>query len=357
MPVCALKTCKIPSYRVRKLSLSISFHLFPKNISIRHRWLSFCGIKDGPNLYLCSQHFLRSDYENRYMDHARQKLLKNAVPTIRSPPPEIPSARSQRAERKNRSDLVAKLIEEYDSDLLNHENQYPSESRPSPISACDSTEQSNQIPSTKEANLGADVVPTQSSAPPGLLTLSDDVLNDDALETEISAQFSNQFNILTECHSTDLAHAGPESENVEERSAVFSTDAAPTQSNLLPVLTISTDEVIEVVAPKSKVSEQFRSQLNEQTVLYSPDWIHISQEHETFIDHNEQIEDRENITLQPIQNGLDVLLEAIALNENGPREVVSKANSKNAELAREVENQKEIIKKLKQSVCIILLFS
>ncbi|XP_039431385.2 uncharacterized protein LOC120414315 [Culex pipiens pallens] len=104
MPTCQVKTCG-----ATRSNPNVTLHQFPKNPAIRNRWLNFSHSREGPNLFICSRHFLPADYENILMTSSRRKLRKEAVPTIHDP---IESDRSSRASVRNRKKLVADLLEE-----------------------------------------------------------------------------------------------------------------------------------------------------------------------------------------------------------------------------------------------------
>lgn len=118
MPVCCLKSCRVSSYTVKRNNLQISFHAFPKDRAIRKKWLSFCGIPDRPNLYLCSNHFVRTDFGNIYRDDARCTLGRDAVPSVQTP--EVPSEQSILT---NRKEIVTELLQKYDEDKASVQTQ------------------------------------------------------------------------------------------------------------------------------------------------------------------------------------------------------------------------------------------
>ncbi|XP_062548822.1 uncharacterized protein LOC134213610 [Armigeres subalbatus] len=135
MPVCAVNTCNISSSEAVARENVISFHCFPKNKTMRSRWLKFCGIAVDPErtLYICSLHFAEDSFVNNatiqkmVMPHgsSRNLLIKNAYPSIRKPP--VPdssqSDRATRYQRKKQKEVVTALLEGYEKHLLNEEQQ------------------------------------------------------------------------------------------------------------------------------------------------------------------------------------------------------------------------------------------
>ncbi|XP_011859996.1 PREDICTED: THAP domain-containing protein 2-like [Vollenhovia emeryi] len=61
----------------------ISYHLFPKDIERRQKWLKALQLENyepKKSAAVCSSHFKDTDYE---INHANRKLKKDAVPHVR----------------------------------------------------------------------------------------------------------------------------------------------------------------------------------------------------------------------------------------------------------------------------------
>lgn len=93
MSCCAIATCKNYGRKTKKLGLSVIYHVFPKDEDIRKEWLIKCKRQDQfnyKNSYVCSEHFLESDYEddlrNRLLGLPQRKTLKkHAIPSLKLP--------------------------------------------------------------------------------------------------------------------------------------------------------------------------------------------------------------------------------------------------------------------------------
>ncbi|XP_055532288.1 uncharacterized protein LOC129722671 isoform X1 [Wyeomyia smithii] len=120
MRFCSVKSCDIPSYKIRKEKLTVSIHSFPRHEPIRKKWAQFCGLPLSTDAkFVCSQHFKPEDFECRYLVGQRPCLVENAVPTIRTLAEGDPSDRSLRGKRKAQAELIAELL--YSESSRSHE--------------------------------------------------------------------------------------------------------------------------------------------------------------------------------------------------------------------------------------------
>jgi len=120
MSVCAVATCKN-----NKKNSNFIFHRFPHELSIRNKWISLCkrGDRLAKTLYMCSQHFVDSDYtrdlENELlnMEPRKKRFLKgDAVPSQHLPLQKIRSndeakvGRKIRYTRKENQEIVNNVL-------------------------------------------------------------------------------------------------------------------------------------------------------------------------------------------------------------------------------------------------------
>uniref|UniRef100_A0A3B3HFQ2 THAP domain-containing protein 1 n=1 Tax=Oryzias latipes TaxID=8090 RepID=A0A3B3HFQ2_ORYLA len=68
---------------------NVSFHVFPKNVAVREKWIEFLGHGNvKKHTWVCSQHFTQDcfyNWQEKKMGFASKLILKpDAVPSIRT---------------------------------------------------------------------------------------------------------------------------------------------------------------------------------------------------------------------------------------------------------------------------------
>ncbi|XP_025200856.1 uncharacterized protein LOC112598556 [Melanaphis sacchari] len=128
---CAVSSCNSIMYsgsdELNQMSNNkIMFHKFPTDTVILEKWLKFCNnnkniLHEYQNCLVCSEHFNKDDYENKYTNkssHPLKVLKKDAVPTLNGGIKNIEDELS-RTERKK---LVDKLLADYEEHQKNEKN-------------------------------------------------------------------------------------------------------------------------------------------------------------------------------------------------------------------------------------------
>lgn len=133
---CAVAICSNTYYKTKDRSDGVSYFRFPKKDKLRNVWIDRCKRKDSLNpdtSYICSDHFKEEDFirnlKAELMGSKQKKFIHpEAIPSVKLLPTEnckLDTSRGKRREKKERNEIVSKLLKTNEPDIASSSEGNP----------------------------------------------------------------------------------------------------------------------------------------------------------------------------------------------------------------------------------------